>query len=121
MIKFLTPLIICFAIITISLPGVGFAQSFNLPQPIKDLYDTTSKINIGEKNSIDVNKIIEKGSEFNPSDVFYKAREIWSNANSWMGSHIGVSLSEIVRGIVGVVVWALEFIIDLFKKLLSFL
>jgi len=98
-----------------------------IPQPFKDLFQTFGKININISRIPVLNKIFSRASteaqniSSNPAGLISWFKNLWERINIWLENNIGVSLREIIRAVVNVFIWILEFIIKLVKQGLSVL
>lgn len=89
----------------------------NLPEPVTDLWDTFNKIkfDIGENSFITRITRDATGIVLDPIGFVSKLKTWWGNINNWLESHIGVSLSEILRAVLNFLV----FLIDIFARVLK--
>ncbi|MGC9046533.1 MAG: hypothetical protein ACP5IC_00185 [Minisyncoccia bacterium] len=124
--------IIFIFIIFLLFNNIVFAQNINsninllnnqqliVPEPLKDLWNTFSKIkfdSIGQnivsnplvqKAASQVKQVAGSGINTNPSGL-------WNNANNWFVSKIGVSLFDIIKSIINVFIWFLNLISQMLK------
>lgn len=97
----------------------------SLPGPVNDLVNLVQKVKIdapnanltsGSNGGIDINL-----GQLGQSGVSGDLGSIWQSANNWVSSHVGISLNDIVKAILNIVIWIWQFLIGLLKDLVSHL
>jgi hypothetical protein len=95
-----------------------------LPQPITNLFNTFSKINLNinssflEKTSGSTRNFI---SVVGPSNILSFLSDGWKKINNWFESRLGVSLSAIFQALGNFFIYILELIVKLLRWLVSLL
>ncbi|MGC9603580.1 MAG: hypothetical protein ABSF47_03900 [Minisyncoccia bacterium] len=85
----------------------------NLPAPVSDFVNKLKGVfENGPGMSGPTN-----GPQINLSDV----GGTWASINSWFSSKIGVSLTDIIKAVVNLIIWIWELIIKLIQTGLSYL
>jgi len=106
----------------------GFSPEINnflnvLPQPITNLFNAFSKINLNinlsflEKTSSDARNFIS----VEPSNILFFLSDSWKKINNWFESRLGVSLSAIFQALGNFFIYILELIVKLLRWLVSLL
>ncbi len=95
----------------------------NLPQPVNDLLNTLSKININNTPGGSLNTAGGPPSSvnINGGDILNQLGNLWQSLNNWFAANTGVSLSDIIKAVVNLIIWIWEIIIKLLQVGLSHL
>lgn len=97
-----------------------------IPGPVDDFLKTLNKINLDKVNI----PLLDKFSADNAKGFINKTTgegvlnfvgNMWNKANAWMAVNIGISLSEVIKVVINLVVWVLELALKLIKAGLSYL
>lgn len=97
-------------------------------EPLQDLWNMLKKIKFFSFDDINVslkpitnssinNNLLNDLS--NPQFLTDRLRELWDKTNDWFSSYVGVSLRDIIKVVVNIVIWIWELIIGLLRDLLS--
>ena len=101
----------------------GTPPDWSFPAPITDMVNVVRKIHIDIGNIELFDNISRKGRELlrgGHGDVRNQIYGTWQSANSWMSHHIGVSLSEIIRAFINLLIWVLNLIVRFLKMAIGY-
>jgi len=93
----------------------------SIPQPIREVYDTFSKVKIDPTKFSFINRSIENIQKTNLSipDLVRSGVNFWDRANDWFEDKFGVSLRKIIVVLGNFIVWILELLARIIRFLTS--
>jgi len=90
--------------------------------PLNSVLNLLNKVKINENSSFNLKKTdgYEDGNKI--ISLLLKIKiwlvNAWNKINDWMTREIGINIKDILKVIVEVVLWILEFVLNLLKKLI---
>ncbi len=93
----------------------------NLPGPVNDLWNLLQKVRVDSPN-LDVSQqgigqTVQQiaNGKISQSAVSGDLSSWWQSINGWFSANIGVSLGDIIKAVVNLVIWVWELIIKLLQ------
>jgi hypothetical protein len=94
------------------------SQNFqeNLPGPVNDLLNLVKGVKVSSPNlnvsQQSVDQTVQQIASGNTGDL----SSWWQSINGWFSANIGVSLADIIKAVVNLVIWVWELVIKLLQS-----
>ena len=98
--------------------GAQTSQNFqeNLPGPVNDILNLVKGVKVSSPNldvsQESVDQTVQQIASGNTGDL----SSWWQSINGWFSTNIGVSLADIIKAVVNLVIWVWELVIKLLQS-----